>query len=81
LPRCEELLERARRNPSGLRFAELCRLAECFGWRCARRRGDHVLYKRPGTMRLMNFQNAGGRAKPYQVRQLLAAIEESEPER
>ena len=36
------------------------------------------MYKRRGTMQLMNFQNDGGRAKPYQVRQLLAAIEDLE---
>ena len=78
MTRCEELLERARKVPSGLRFSEVCRLAECFGWRRARQRGDHVLYKRPGTMQLMNLQDDGGRAKPYQVRQLLAAIEELE---
>jgi hypothetical protein len=29
-------------------------------------------------MQLMNFQNDRGRAKPYQVRQLLAAIDELE---
>lgn len=71
---CEELLERAKSNPAGLRFAEVCRLAECFGFRLARRRGSHVLYTRFGRLRPLNFQADKGMAKAYQVRQLLAAI-------
>ena len=78
ITRCEDLLARARRSPGGLRFSELCRLAECFGWELVRQRGSHVIYKRRGTMQLMSFQNDRGRAKPYQVRQLLAAIDELE---
>ena len=78
ITRCEDLLARARGFPSGLRFSELCRLAECFGWELVRQKGSHVIYKRRGTMQLMNFQNDSGRAKPYQVRQLLAAIYELE---
>ncbi len=76
MDKCRLLLERARQNPEGLRFVELCQLAECFGWECARERGSHRLYKRPGSMRLMNFQDFNGAAKGYQVRQLLTAIEE-----
>ena len=50
----------------GLRFAELCRLAECFGWEYARQRGSHRLYKRAGAKALMNFQNVNGEANGYQ---------------
>ena len=73
---CQELLEHARTEPSGLRFSELCHLAECFGFTHARQKGSHVMYKRPGYFGLMNFQDDGGNAKPYQVRQLLRAIKE-----
>ncbi len=34
------------------------------------------LYKKPGRRELMNFQDDGGKAKEYQVKQLLAVIEE-----
>lgn len=71
---CVELLEYARNNPRGLRFAELCSLAECHGWVEVRRKGSHIIYKRPGYP-LMNFQSENGGAKPYQVRQLLRAID------
>ena len=52
----------------------MCRLAECFGWELKRRKGSHRLYGRPGEVALMNFQDVGGHAKAYQVRQLLQAI-------
>jgi hypothetical protein len=76
MPDFERLLERARRAPESLRFSELCSLAEGFGWVFARQRGSHVLYKRSGSIQLMNFQDDSGRAKGYQVRQLLAAIDD-----
>lgn len=72
---CEKLLDRARRSPAGLAFGELCALAECFGWVLVRTRGSHHLYKRPQSGGLMNFQSFRGKAVPYQVRQLLRAIE------
>lgn len=73
---CEELLEKARNSPNSLRFTELCQLAECFGWEFARQKGSHALYKRRGSTQLMNFQNDKGKAKDYQVRQLVDAIDE-----
>lgn len=76
MSRCDDLLTRARQNPSGLRFTELCRLAECHGFEFARQKGSHRIYRRAG--RLMSFQEVRGMAKEYQVRQLLAAIEDLE---
>jgi predicted RNA binding protein YcfA (HicA-like mRNA interferase family) len=71
---CNKLLRRARRSSTGFRFDELCQLAECFGFEFARQEGSHHVYKRPGTMQTMNFQDNKGKAKPYQVKQLLAFI-------
>ena len=71
---CADLLARAQRSPHNFRFTDLIALAECHGWRFSRRRGSHVLLHRPGTPQLLNFQNESGKAKAYQVRQLLAAI-------
>jgi hypothetical protein len=72
-----ELLRRAQANPSSLRFAEACQLAEGAGFELARQRGSHRVYKRPGLLRLLNLQPArNGMAKAYQVRQLLVAIDE-----
>lgn len=76
MPDCDKILHRARNSPRSLRFEELCQLAECYGFRFARHEGSHRTYKRTGFPRTMNFQNDNGKAKPYQVRQLLLAISE-----
>jgi len=74
---CNDILDQARRTPTGVRFEDLCTLAECHGWVFARSRGSHRIYKRAGTLRMMNFQEGGnGMAKALQVRQLLRAIDE-----
>jgi predicted RNA binding protein YcfA (HicA-like mRNA interferase family) len=75
MSRCVKLLEAAQENPRGLRFRELCSLAECFGWEFARQRGSHVIYKRAGDQGTMVFQPGGnGSALEYQVRDLLGTI-------
>lgn len=77
MARCDDLLAKARTNPAGLRFKELCALAECQGWEFARQRGSHRMYKKPGRRELMDFQEGrNGAAMAYQVRQLLDAIED-----
>lgn len=84
MSKCEKLLEKARSSPNNLRFEDLLRLAECYGWVFERQSGSHVVYVneslagRVGFM--MNFQDRKGQAKPPQVRQLLDAIEELEIE-
>jgi predicted RNA binding protein YcfA (HicA-like mRNA interferase family) len=72
-----DLLREARANPAGLRFLEACALAEAFGWILARSAsGSHRIYNRPGTMALVVLQEAtGGKAKAYQVRQLIRLID------
>ena len=73
---CAELLVAARQNPKGVRFTDLCALATCFGWEFDRTKGSHHVYKKRGHRSLMNFQEDSGKAKAYQVRQLIAAIDE-----
>lgn len=76
--RCRKLLDRVRTNPAGLRFQELVRLAECFGSEQSRQKGSHLVLVAEGVRRPLVVQNVKGSAKPYQVRQLLDAIEEME---
>ena len=80
MARCAKLLDKAVNSPENLRFADLCALAECYGWVFQRQRGSHRIYMHPGLRSrsgsMMNFQSRQGNAKPTQVRQLLAAIEE-----
>lgn len=76
--RCGELLELARDHPAGLRFRELIRLAACYGFEPARQRGSHVVLVAEGILRPLVVQDAKGRAKAYQVRQLVQAIDRME---
>ncbi len=71
----QKLLEKALNSPQNLRFAEAIKLAQAFGFQLARIRGSHHIFKRPGVPELLNLQNVGGKAKPYQVQQLLELVE------
>ena len=74
--KCDKLLAKASRNPKGLRFGELCQLADCVGFKLSRQRGSHRIYRHSVLRRTISFQDYGGEAKPYQVRQLLRIIAE-----
>lgn len=67
--------EEFKKNPKNVRFERLCRAAELFGFRFRGGKGSHRIYVRDGIRELLNFQNVGGRAKPYQVRQLIKIID------
>ena len=73
-----KLLLLARDNPAGLRFSDLCRLAEAFGFTFQRQKGSHRLYAHEGVRRILNFQNDRGGAKAYQVRQLLECVDQNQ---
>ena len=73
------ILEAMNRNPKGVRFNELKKVcAHYFG--PPRQDGtSHCIYRTPwpGNPRV-NIQNQKGKAKPYQVKQVLLAIERLE---
>lgn len=77
----DKLLKKARQSPRNMRFGELCKLAECFGWEFKRQNGtSHRIYVHPELQpahgRRMNFQEGrDGKAKDYQIAQLLDAID------
>jgi hypothetical protein len=76
-----EILEKMRYNPSGLRFAEVCRICDHYFGQARQASGSHRIYKTPwiGDPRV-NIQNYKGYAKAYQVRQIIKAIERLEAE-
>ena len=73
------VLARMNRNPENVRFKDLCKVCDhYFGF--PRQRGSiHRIYKTPwpGNPRI-NIQSHKGKAKAYQVRQVLLAIEKME---
>lgn len=74
--KARKLIEKALNAPQNLRFVELCNLAELFGYRLDRISGSHHIFVNPRAGRPLNLQNFAGKAKPYQVRQLLRDVEE-----
>ncbi len=62
-------------NPKKIRFARVCQIAEAFGFQTRKGTGSHRVYYRDGVREILNFQNEGGRAKAYQVRQFIKIIE------
>ena len=77
----EDMLVQMRRNPTGIRFDELCKICNYFFGEPRQTGSSHRVYKTPwqGDPRV-NIQNAKGMAKPYQVRQVLRAIDRLEAE-
>ncbi|MGQ0570110.1 MAG: type II toxin-antitoxin system HicA family toxin [Armatimonadota bacterium] len=67
-----------RAGPANVLFRDLCRLVEHVGYVERRRAGSHRIY-RHGTrseLPLINLQEgSAGKAKPYQVRQVLAIVD------
>ncbi len=77
---CDKILDKARRSPNNLTFTEICKLAACHGWIERPENGSsHAVFIHPklgkAASALMNFQSRHGKAKPYQVKQLLNAID------
>ena len=74
----QKLLTEMRATPGSIGFSDVLRVAtHYFGE--PRIEGSHRIFKMPwaGDPRI-NIQNGGDRAKPYQVRQLLLAVEKYE---
>ena len=80
MSRWTKVLDQVRRTPRNVRFADLCGLVERVGYELDRTRGSHRHYRKPGYPGI-NLQAAkGGKAKHYQVRQVLAILDEYELE-
>jgi hypothetical protein len=76
MSKVDQILEQMRQGPDGIRFADLCRVCDHFFGEARQRKSSHRVYKTPwqGDPRV-NIQNAKGKAKAYQVKQILKAIE------
>ena len=77
----QDILKRLRLNPTDIRFADLCKVHDHYFGRVRQAGSSHRIYKTPwqGDPRV-NIQNNKGKAKAYQVRQVLKAIERLEVE-
>jgi hypothetical protein len=75
----DKILQQMRREPANIRFSELRKVCEHFFGPPRQQGSSHLIFKTtwPGDPRV-NIQDAGGKAKPYQVKQVLQAITQLE---
>jgi hypothetical protein len=75
----KKILEQMRGNPKNISFSDFCKVCEHYFGRPRKDSGSHRIYKTPwpGDPRI-NIQNDKGKAKAYQVRQALSAIDKLE---
>ena len=75
----EEIIDHMKRNPQDVRFTDLCKVCERYFGVPRQGGSSHRIYQTPwpGDPRV-NIQNKKGKARAYQVRQVLKALERLE---
>ena len=75
----DKLLDNMRGEAANVRFADLKKVCETYFGKPRQTGSSHMIFKTPwpGDPRV-NIQNDRGQAKPYQVRQVLQAIDRLE---
>ena len=75
--KARKLLQKATSGGKNLRFDDLIKLSEAFGFALKRITGSHHTFKHPAVPALLSIQpDNSGQAKSYQVKQLLKLVEE-----
>lgn len=77
----QNIIKQMSKNPKDIRFSEICGVCDYYFGK-SRTTGSHRIYRTPwqGDPRI-NIQNDNGKAKAYQVKQVLKAIEKLESEK
>lgn len=56
---------------ANIAFADLCAMLSRYGFTSRKGASSHVIFTRPQVLEIINLQpGEGGKAKPYQVRQV-----------
>ena len=71
-----KLLQKLLAGSKNIRFSEATAIAKAFGFQLDRISGSHHIFIHPDISALINLQDVGGKAKPYQIKQLLKIIEQ-----
>ncbi|MBW2010883.1 MAG: type II toxin-antitoxin system HicA family toxin [Deltaproteobacteria bacterium] len=69
-----KVLKKILDGSKNIRFSEAVSVAEAFGFRLYRVSGSHHIFIHPNVPELVNLQNVKGKAKQYQLHQLLKII-------
>lgn len=70
-----KVLKKILAGSRNIRFTDMVTLVESYGFHLARISGRHHIFVHPEIPELVNLQDIGGQAKPYQIRQLLRLVE------
>lgn len=76
MAKIDDLIRKMKENPKNVRFSDLSKVCKAIFGKPRQSGSSHQVYKTPwqGDPRV-NIQSKKGKAKPYQVRQVLKAIE------
>ncbi len=79
MAKIDKMLRQIKETPQNVRFIDLCKVCEYYFGNPRQTGSSHRVYKTPwqGDPRV-NVQNNKGKAKAYQVKQVLRAIERLE---
>jgi len=70
----DEIIDELTRNPKDVRFTDLCTVCNYYFGEPRQKSGHHI-YKMPWQSDpRINIQNNNGKAKEYQVRQVIKAL-------
>jgi len=79
MTKVDDIVIGMKRNPKNVRFVDLCKVCENYFGKPRNTGSSHRIYKTPwqGDPRI-NIQNNKGKAKAYQVKQVLLALDKLE---
>jgi len=77
MAKLDDLIDQMRSSPNDVRFADACKVANTFFGEPRQQGSSHRIWKMPwaGDPRVNLQESKGGKAKTYQVQQLLRAID------
>lgn len=80
MAKLEKILATMRENPTNVRFSDLAKVCDHYFGKPRQQGTSHQVYKTPwaGDPRVNIQQGKGGKAKAYQVKQVLVAIDKLE---
>ncbi len=79
MARLDKIIAQIKQNPKDVRFSDLCKVCDYYFGKARQHGSSHRVYKMPwqGDPRV-NIQNHKGKAKAYQVKHVLKALEKLE---
>lgn len=64
-----------RANPNNVSYQDLCNLLRRLGFELKGGKGSHRVFSKVGIREIITLQNVKGKAKAYQVRQVIKIVD------